>query len=538
MKKHVLSRYLISVGTSMLLLGLPITGSAKTDISSKPDKVISASRYSDIAGHWAEKSLVNAVENGFISGMTNTTVAPDSLITRAEMSAMLVRIFEPITSESISNFRDVRQFDWYYSSLQRAVAMGIISGDGTNMYPNAPITRQEACALLSRAFSIQDRLDLSGRYTDANSIASWAYDSVSACASMGALRSVNGAINPNEAITRAEFASMIYSIVQSFDSSIVDSIQGRDCNSAIITAPSGVYEDILFNGNLYLADGLGNTAINLDSSYVSSDVIIRGGNRLDLENNSAVNRIIFDGCDNDFIIVTDGSSSVNEVIVDRCTGDITLRGNIAKVIIKSSDSKVYIKDAYIENLSIIDGVVPDVIIDDNSIVESFVEDRGIKNSSKKKYIQFPTYYSDNSFGVVDDIMVSIHNPVKLLDSYHIRNTDFVSDLEMEIDERNDKIIFYGTLYEEEFGKKDQYEGMYIPLRLWIRDIADDFDVYLDGARVRMDSSDYDENDLRLNMLIPFSEDYRTSELEFVPIYGNRYDSVKISLELDDSVKFR
>ena len=107
----------------------PITRAEMAKIISlfaKLDK--SESRFSDIAGHWAEAYIRLAAGNGWIAGYPDGTFGPQRNITRAETATMINRVLERVPSaESRLLSRDVMQIwpdanpgDWFYLAMQEA----------------------------------------------------------------------------------------------------------------------------------------------------------------------------------------------------------------------------------------------------------------------------------------------------------------------------------------------------------------------------------------------------------------------------------
>lgn len=107
----------------------PITRAEMAKIISlfaKLDK--SESRFSDIAGHWAEAYIKLAAGNGWIEGYPDGTFGPQRNITRAETATMINRVLERVPSaESRLLSRDVMQIwpdsnpgDWFYLAMQEA----------------------------------------------------------------------------------------------------------------------------------------------------------------------------------------------------------------------------------------------------------------------------------------------------------------------------------------------------------------------------------------------------------------------------------
>ena len=107
----------------------PITRAEMAKIISlfaKLDK--SESRFSDIAGHWAEAYIRLAAGNGWIAGYPDGTFGPQRNITRAETATMINRVLDRVPSEESRLLsRDVMQIwpdsnpgDWFYLAMQEA----------------------------------------------------------------------------------------------------------------------------------------------------------------------------------------------------------------------------------------------------------------------------------------------------------------------------------------------------------------------------------------------------------------------------------
>lgn len=107
----------------------PITRAEMAKIISlfaKLDK--SESRYSDIAGHWAEAYIKLAAGNGWIAGYPDGTFGPQRNITRAETATMINRVLDRVPSEEshllsrgvMQIWPDANPGDWFYFAMQEA----------------------------------------------------------------------------------------------------------------------------------------------------------------------------------------------------------------------------------------------------------------------------------------------------------------------------------------------------------------------------------------------------------------------------------
>ena len=107
----------------------PITRAEMSKIISlfaKLDK--NADRFSDIAGHWAEKYIKLAAGNGWIEGYPDGTFLPQRNITRAETATMINRVLERVPSQesrlldraAMQTWPDANPGDWFYLAIQEA----------------------------------------------------------------------------------------------------------------------------------------------------------------------------------------------------------------------------------------------------------------------------------------------------------------------------------------------------------------------------------------------------------------------------------
>ena len=107
----------------------PITRAEMAKIISlfaKLDK--SESRFSDIAGHWAEAYIKLAAGNGWVAGYPDGTFGPQRNITRAETATMINRVLDRVPSEEshllsrgvMQIWPDANPGDWFYLAMQEA----------------------------------------------------------------------------------------------------------------------------------------------------------------------------------------------------------------------------------------------------------------------------------------------------------------------------------------------------------------------------------------------------------------------------------
>lgn len=225
---------------------------------------------------WSRPALMFAVENGILKGDENRQLNPDSNITRAEMAAVLVRMLGASSPADLSSYGDVAQSDWFYAELGAAVEAGIFNGtSATTMEPNAPLTREQAMTVISRAFGIhatQRQTYLS--FSDGASVSSYARDAVSAMTYAGFVSGYEDqSLRPANPITRAEVAQLMYNIF----SCIADTPQELPEQGYVLyrgTEP--LPEELTLDGSLVIGQSAP-TSIHAASWKITGTLAIRTG---------------------------------------------------------------------------------------------------------------------------------------------------------------------------------------------------------------------------------------------------------------------
>lgn len=90
-------------------------------------EVEAENKFTDVAGHWAEKEIYEAAEYGWIRGYEDNTFRPDRFITRAEAMTMINRVLNRIPENVNDLLDDMKKWSdnsdeaaWYYIPVQEA----------------------------------------------------------------------------------------------------------------------------------------------------------------------------------------------------------------------------------------------------------------------------------------------------------------------------------------------------------------------------------------------------------------------------------
>lgn len=182
-----------------------------------------AAAFTDIINHWAKAQIEYIAEKGIIQGKANGIFAPEDSVTRAEFTAMIVRLLQPeITEETALPFSDVAETDWFYETVKTAYAANLAKGKGDLFDPEGKITREEMTVLVARAAALKgksayvdtaeiDRLLLP--FKDKEEISDWAKTETAAALKLGLVRGTSAELfQPKAEAARAEAAVIIYNL--------------------------------------------------------------------------------------------------------------------------------------------------------------------------------------------------------------------------------------------------------------------------------------------------------------------------------------
>ena len=172
--------------------------------------------FSDVnSGDWFYDNVMDAANNGYVSGYPDGTFKPNGSTTRAEFASMIAKAmgYESEPSDSDTMFPDVPNDFWAKAAINFCAQNGIIEGydDGT-FKPNQTITRQEAAAILNNAFDLAEKYGISDeQFPDDGKIANWASDHVYAAKASGLMNGDKdtGNFRPTDTIKRCEAASIL-----------------------------------------------------------------------------------------------------------------------------------------------------------------------------------------------------------------------------------------------------------------------------------------------------------------------------------------
>ncbi len=152
------------------------------------------------ANDWYYEDVAYVYAQGIMTGSTASTFAPNDAMTRAMVWTVLGRM----SGENVEGGSP-----WYALAQAWAVSDGV--SDGTE--PNSSITREQLVTMLYRQAGSPEvgvsELALLGRFTDGESVSSWAEEAMAWAVSQGILTGDGDLLNPQATATRAQVAAIL-----------------------------------------------------------------------------------------------------------------------------------------------------------------------------------------------------------------------------------------------------------------------------------------------------------------------------------------
>ncbi len=279
----------------------------------------------DVAGHWAEGPIVKWSELGIINSKPDGNFKPNDPITRAELSAIINRIFR-YTEYTNAGFRDIRGDEWYARDINIAAAAGYLKGSNGYANPNTPVTRQEAAVMLARAFQLQPAIS-STQFRDAAQIASWAREAVDTMAARGYINGRPGNIfAPLDKMTRAEAIKVIDNLLGTLVNK-PGSHTFTAASNALVNTGGAVINNAIINGNLYLAPGIDSGTVTLSGCEIKGSLYMEGGYTVILENTRVNGQLVLSRKNGNASVTTTGTATVSETVMKTGATLINNAGN-------------------------------------------------------------------------------------------------------------------------------------------------------------------------------------------------------------------
>jgi len=314
-----------------------------------------AAQCSDIEGHWAQNTIQEMTNKGLIGGYPDGTFKPDNNITRAEFAVLTVRAFNLEKTETGKTFDDTANH-WAKNDIRTANNHGLVNGySDTTFGPDDPITREQMAAIVVNATQTTATGD-SQTFTDSTQISGWAKESVTKASAAGLISGYpDGTFKPQGNATRAEAAAVLDRSIkltigeEPIDEEVIYNQAGTYGpetgtetieNDVTISADGVTLQNLIIEGDLTIAEEVGDGDATLNNITVKGTTFIRGGGKDSIHiNGGQYNQIIIEKTSSGNIrIVATGVEGSQVIISEEAAGEeIILEGTFENVEIKADN---------------------------------------------------------------------------------------------------------------------------------------------------------------------------------------------------------
>ncbi|KUK72834.1 MAG: S-layer domain protein [Clostridiales bacterium 38_11] len=263
---------------------------------------ISASglEFNDVENHWAKDSIDQWIEKGLIKGYDDGTFKPNGYITRGEFITLANNVIK--SEEEIEiNFDDVTEEEWYYKELKKAIFLEYIKGYEDNTFrADQNITRQEVAVILQKIIQLNPSEENAlESFSDTSDIPEWSRNALQLAVQKGYLTGYeDNTLKASNYITRAESVKVLSNMFGTIYNeagvygSEEDELEVE--GNVTVSAEDVTLQNMIIEGDLYLAEGIGEGDVTLDNVTVKGDTIAKGGgeNSIIIKNSSLTNLLI------------------------------------------------------------------------------------------------------------------------------------------------------------------------------------------------------------------------------------------------------
>ena len=177
----------------------------------------SAVKFIDVASdRWSAEDIIFASDNGYMQGVGGGKFDPTGTMTRAMVVTVLYRMEGTPATEYRTDFKDVKEGEWYALPVIWAKDSGVVLGVSADSFnPEGKITREQLTTMLYRyssykKYDLTPSADLSS-FPDVAKVSDWAAESLSWAVAVGLIKGTDGGkISPDGNATREQFAAILH----------------------------------------------------------------------------------------------------------------------------------------------------------------------------------------------------------------------------------------------------------------------------------------------------------------------------------------
>ncbi len=337
-----MKRKILHLATSLTLAAALMT----------PIVVKAAPSYYDVPGHWAEAQIMKWSEKSVLSGYAGY-FRPNDAMTRGDLAIVLDKIMKYQTTTQ-NSYKDLPQEAYYTPAVLRAAAAGVITADEGYIRANQNLTRQEAAVMVAKALNLAPASSTNAELSDLKSISSANRGYVYAVLNAGYMNGHNdGTFEPNGKITRAQVMSIINNAAVGYYDQ-AKTYTGSVSGTAIVNTSGATLKDLTVNGDLVIAQGVGNGEVTLDNVKVSGTTYVRGGGSNSvIVKNSKLERVNVSKSGNAAVSIKLASSAeIVNLVAAESEQKVNVQGKVGTVTAQAKSS-VNLVSATVTNVTVV-----------------------------------------------------------------------------------------------------------------------------------------------------------------------------------------
>jgi len=179
-----------------------------------------ASKFTDIAGHWAKSDIEFMASRGLFAGTSKTTFSPNMAMSRGMFVTVLGRLAGvDVSKYKKSSFTDVNNNSYYVDYIEWAKDNNIALGTGNGEFsPDEPITREQMATMLLNYTKAMDiilpKVQEEKTFADSAKISGYAREALKQMQMAGLMVGNNNLVEPQGTATRAAGAAVIRRFIE------------------------------------------------------------------------------------------------------------------------------------------------------------------------------------------------------------------------------------------------------------------------------------------------------------------------------------
>jgi hypothetical protein len=284
-----------------------------------PINALVSGNFTDLNGSWAKEAISHAVANGLLCG-SGDEIMPNKELKRSEMAAILTHAFGASEKADISKYSDIPADSWYADYMAKAIKMGAFYSADGKVYPDKPMTREEAFTVLGNVLRL-GTIDYSAlaNFSDKSEVSAWALRQVAALAKAGYIKGYGGKLHPHSTITRAEIAQVMDNIFKQYikEPGTYTSVPE---GSVMINVSGVTLKNVTVNGDLIIGDGVGDGHCELDAVKLKGRLIVRGSG----EHTTVAGIASTAGEENSVTLLQDADGGTGQIVITNSAGTTVL----------------------------------------------------------------------------------------------------------------------------------------------------------------------------------------------------------------------